>query len=96
MSEHKVRVDNGKYEFIHRGAFRIDILRHGERWVEDLGAGKAVMSMMAELDAARVVVAAARAGLASGLIESAGLTAALKLHDSLVDDREWPSEWTNS
>lgn len=107
MSEHRIKVDNGKYEFIQRGGWKLDVLRHGEPWVEDLDASKAIGSMMAELDAARVVLAAARAlakffetmpmELAQMLAkpeEPALLVRALNKHAALADDQEPPSLWT--
>lgn len=107
MSEHSVKVDNGKYMFCHRDGWQMDVLRHGEPWVRNLDAPKAVASMMAELDAARVVLGAARAlakcmetmpmELASQLAKYAdvvGLVRALNRHSGLVDDNEPPSAWT--
>jgi hypothetical protein len=60
MEDFKIKVDNGKYEFILRSGWRLDVLRFGESWVDDVDAAKAIHSMMAELDAARVVLVAAR------------------------------------
>lgn len=97
MSAHVVRVDGGKYTFVNRLG-EIQILRHGEPWHEQTAAGNALASIMAELDAARVVVAAARALEADGL-ESAPiryLNEALARHDALVGDREPPSDWCGS
>lgn len=89
---HTVSVDGGKYKFIARLGYEIDVDRHGEAWVTGLDAPKAVMSLMAELDAARVVVAAVRlsADVPHGIIE------ALERHDRLCDDREPPSAWCGS
>lgn len=95
MSEHKVKVDGGKYTFHNRGGWNIDVLRHGEPWIDDIDAPTAVFSLMCELDAARVVLQAVRNGI--GLLASPdvgrAIADALKVHDALVDDREPPSEW---
>lgn len=109
MGDFTVKVDNGKYTFIQRGGWKLDVLRHGEPWVEDLGCSKAIHSMMAELDSARVVLVAARRladffenmplELAAALAAhdaTVGLVRALSLHDALVDDHEPPSEWSDS
>ena len=92
MSEHRVRVDSGKYEFVQR-AGHVEILRDGSPWGRT-DYPKAIGSLMAELDAARVVLkkvrelsASWRAGAQTMLEE------ALRTHDSLVDDREPPSPW---
>lgn len=108
MTDHTVSVDNGKYTFVSRLGFHVDVLRHGEPWVTEIDAPKAVMSLMAELDAARVVLAAARA-LADAFSKmpvaaiaeiakcdsgaGVGLVRALALHSRLVDDRTLPSAW---
>lgn len=94
----RINVENGKYTFVERGGYRLDILRGGEPWAEDIKASKAIQAMMAELDAARVVLAAARkldeVTQAHHLPAAASkLSEALKLHDDLVDDREAPSTW---
>ena len=89
----KVRVDNGKYTFekvFKTGVIRI--LRHGEPWHEQSDAGNALASVMAELDAARVVLDAARA---LGEAAPIKIQRALKQHRALVDDREPPSEWSH-
>lgn len=99
MSKHRVRVDGGKYEFVHHGGWKLDVRRHGEQWVENLDAPKAVTSMMYELDAARVVLSAVRAvyarlGEAGAFQLPPSIIDALHKHASLVDDNEPPSEWT--
>lgn len=97
MNEHRVRVENGKYEFIQRGGWKLDVLRHGQPWAEDVTCSKAIGTMMAELDAARVVLAAARRTVEihhEGIAPIGGLRDALEKYDRLVDDREPPSEWT--
>lgn len=100
MTRHEVRVDSGKYTFVRTAGGGIEILRHGEPWHEQTGASNALASIMAELDAARVVVAAAReavktmAALAVG--HTFGMGTALAKHDALVDDREPPSAWCGS
>ncbi len=80
----KIRTDNGKYTFIKDG-LTIRVLRYGEPWHEQQQAFNAISSLMCALDAARVVLEAARAG--------GDVQAALRLHDGLVSDREPPSEW---
>jgi hypothetical protein len=99
LPDHVIKVDGGKYTFVHRGGWRIDVLRGGDPWVTDLDGSKAVASMMAELDAARVVVHAVRQGLklivddprmGLSMIEDA-----LDRHRALVDDRERPTPWTS-
>lgn len=103
---HSVRVDSGKYtlNYLVRSGTDlkwdgISILRHGEAFHEIVGPGfDAVHSLMCELDAARVVVAAAREAMAMNVLEG-GLTPrqvienALKQHEALVSDLEPPSEW---
>lgn len=88
MNEHRVKVDGGMYEFVRREDGTVDVTRGGEPWLQRIMPQVGVGSMMAELDAARVVVQAARL-----LVELAPLTAALLLHDRLVSDREPPSAW---
>lgn len=90
---HTVRVDGGKFTFIKRAnELTVEIRRHGQRWHEQRDAFNALVSMMAELDAARVVLAAVRS-----LVKRGGappeLYNALSLHGALVDDQEHPSEW---
>lgn len=109
MNEHSVKVDNGKYEFIVRDGFRIEVLRRGDPWVAGMDAPRAVQGLMCELDAARVVIGAARAlvkcmesmpmELATQLAkydDVVGLVRALTRHSGLVDDREPPSVWAAS
>lgn len=87
----KIRTDNGKYTFVKQG-ITIEILRHGEPWTcaEPFNA---IASLMAELDAARVVLEVARL---LGDEAPAPLRLALQRHAALVDDREPPSEWSAS
>lgn len=88
----RIRISNGKYEFV-KDNLTIKILRGGQPWHEQSEAFNAITSMMAELDAARVVVTAARE-IFRGVPGSQGTIArALKQHDALVDDIEPPSEW---
>lgn len=93
----KIRVDNGKYTFqTASNGYGIDVLRCDEGWASDLPCPKAIHSMMYELDAARVVLAAVRelADSAVGIRPCcAPLLDALDKHDRLVGDREPPSEW---
>lgn len=90
-SEHRVRVDNGKYEFVMRDGNDFDIIAYDP----SAPARDAVHAMMCDLDAARVVVQAARKCVEADFPPSlpAGLAAALALHDRLTDDREPPSAW---
>ena len=90
MANHTVRVSR-KYTFIKRNS-AIAIDRHGEPWHEQEGAYNALASIMAELDAARVVLAAARSLEKQGAAPQS-LINALRLHEQLVDDSEHPSEW---
>lgn len=94
MSEHRVKVDSGKYEFVCEGFGAIDILRHGQPWHSQTQASNALHAIMCELDAARVVVQAARVclGMLADLCPLP-ITAALDLHDALTSDREPPSAW---
>lgn len=88
---HTVRVNSGKYTFV-REALSIKVLRHGEPWHEQQDAFNALASIMYELDAARVVLAAARSLEKRGEAPAA-LRQALRLHEALVSDSEHPSEW---
>lgn len=99
MADHTVRVDNGKYTFIGK-PLAVAIHRYGEPWHIQTEATNALRSMMAELDAARVVLEAARKvvntprGDTRQLVESIDTIAdAIAKHDRLVDDHEPPSEW---
>lgn len=89
---HVVRVDSGKYTFIREG-ISIKILRYGEEWHEQCDAFNALASIMYELDAARVIVEAAR-NLAKRNEAPMELYDALMKHGALVGDQEKPSEWT--
>lgn len=96
MSEprQRVRVDNGKYEFVNRNGYTLDVMRHGEGWAVDVEPSKAIIAMMAELDAARVVLAAVRISASlDSAGTSSGVRAALEIHDGLVYDHEPPSAW---
>lgn len=93
IKAHPVRVSSGKYTFVIEDGFRVSVERGGERWVHFVEGSKAVHSMMCELDAARVIVAAARE-LAGRLEAPKALLDALQRHEALVNDREPPSEWT--
>jgi hypothetical protein len=89
-----VRVSSGKYTFVRVfKTTRIEILRGGETWHEQGEAFNAIASMMAELDAARVVLDAARLLGEDAPIE---IKRALERHRALVDDCELPSEWAAS
>jgi hypothetical protein len=88
----KIRVDNGKYTFVKIfETTSIQILRHGEPWHEQQDAFNAIVSLMAELDAARYVIAVARQLGAGAPVE---IKRALDKHEGLVDDQELPSDWT--
>ena len=85
---HIVRVDNGKYTFVSDG-LTIKILRYGDPWHEQQDAFNALHSIMCQLDAARVIVQAAKS-----LVDPPAVIAhALRLHDALVEDNERPSDW---
>jgi hypothetical protein len=93
----KVNVSNGKYTFVREPSAaqpnvtytRID--RGGARWCnQPLPGDNAVHSMMCELDAARVVLRAARS---LGDHAPQAIRDALTHHSHLVDDREPPSAW---
>lgn len=87
----RVRVSNGKYTFVH-DPLRVEILRYGEPWHMQQEAANALHSIMAELDAARVVLAAARDLGDDAPVE---IKDALARHRALVDDRERPSAWSS-
>jgi hypothetical protein len=101
--EFKVSVSSGKYTFVQpKDDYKIHILRYGESWVQDLDGSNALFSLMAELDAARVVLEAARKWNQSFSIDAKPRTVqsdnelmdALAKHDRLVDDHQPPSDWT--
>lgn len=91
----RVAVASGKYTFVQRETppCTIDVLRHGEPWIENLAGGNgfnAIYSLLAELDAARVVLQAARD---LGDDAPVQIKDALARHAGLVDDHEKPSPW---
>jgi len=95
--ERRVSVDGGKFTFvIPSGDYRVSILRYGESWhPPQTEAWTALHSIMAELDAARVVLRAVRTAIAmrnEGEVIGV-LCDALEHHDGLVSDREPPSSW---
>lgn len=92
----KINVANRKYTFVQtRGDLPIVILRHGWPWISIHDGTNALSAIMAELDAARVVVEAARNVCAEMHGDACViLHAALNKHAALVDDNEPPSEWT--
>lgn len=87
-----VRVDGGKYDFEIGYAGEIPILRYGEIWHRQGDASGAIGSLVRELDAARVVLDAARR---LGDDAPREIKLALVQHGALVDDRERPSEWAD-
>jgi hypothetical protein len=95
--EIRVSVSNGKYTFVKpKDYHKVHILRYDEPWVHDLNGSNALLSMMFELDAARVVLAAVRANVKqiNGTdAYPAWAVDALALHDRLVDDHQPPSDW---
>lgn len=91
MAEHRVRVSGGKYTFVQK-AYWVEIERYDKPWHEQHEASNALSSIMAELDAARVVLEAARR-LAKRNEAPPELYAALMKHEALVSDQEQPSEW---
>jgi hypothetical protein len=89
-----VRVDNGKYDFHIEFAGAIQIFRYGQSWHRQSDASNAIGALIRELDAARVVLDAVRAGVNSGDVSTQSrIGQALARHDRLVEDREPPSEW---
>ena len=102
MSDFRIKVDGGKYEFVLHDGWDLEILRHGERWAISMQCSKAIHSMMCELDAARVVVAAVRGTVGPDRKHIDGaeafdqLLGALDMHRGLVADTEPPSEWADS
>lgn len=95
MSEaHRVRVENGKYTFVRSNGYILDVFRGHEPHAMDVQPSKAIMAMMAELDAARVVMAAVRIAISCDPDGTAkGLHKAMEIYNGLVDDREPPSAW---
>jgi hypothetical protein len=92
----RIKVDSGKYTFIQSSGGRIDILRHDQPWIQNVDGANAIFSLMAELDAARLVLEEARKCVAShveGLSPIAGLRNALDAHARLVSDTTPPSPW---
>lgn len=101
-TKHTVRVGSGKYTFrlCHLDgppAIAVAIDRYGQSWHQQSDAAKALASIMAELDAARVVLAKIRElsvpAPDRALDYVRQVMAAMEKHDRLVDDREAPSEW---
>lgn len=85
----RVRVGNGKYTFVV-DALEIEVLRHDEPWHRQAQAFNALLSLMVELDAARIVLKAARD---LGDDAPREIKDALEHHHKLVDDFENPSPW---
>lgn len=56
----KIRVDSGTYTFVTAGPSVIDVLRDGKPWIALHDGTNAIRALLSELDAARVVLAAAR------------------------------------
>lgn len=97
--EHRVEVENGKYTFVvpsHDD--HVYILRHGESWyTPEVGQpSRALHAIMCELDAARVVIQAARELVRNrtALDSDERLVAALTKHAALTGDHAPPSPWT--
>ncbi len=90
----KVKTDSGKYTFvIDLGSMHV--LRHGEPWLVINEGFNAIRSLVCELDAARVVLQAARDCFDPDLgAMKRHLHDALKQHEALVSDNEPPSDWT--
>lgn len=87
----KVNVSNRKYTF-YSVEGHISIFRGGQPWHTQDEASKALYSIMAELDAARVVLQACRD---LGDDAPKEIKAALAQHMRLVDDLEGPSVWAS-
>lgn len=102
MKEHRIKVSEGKYEFVNRGACDIDVLRHGQSWIECIDGPNAIASLMYELDAARVVLEAARTYVAVETLNGRGddckaLARALETHDGCVGEHQpRPTSWARS
>ncbi len=99
-TEHRVSVEGGKYTFVvPADDYRVNILRYGKSWHGPQGeASNALHAIMMELDAARVVVQAAREAQKRhpsmfDFDPDDLIVDALKLHESLTSDREPPSAW---
>jgi hypothetical protein len=94
----RIKVDSGKYTFVQSNSGRIDILRHDQPWIRDAGGANAIFNLMAELDAARLVLAAVRECIASSTAYARSdyaktLGEALDAHARLVSDTQPPSSW---
>ena len=90
-AEHRVKVD--KYEFVKRGprAAWLEVYYDG-KLISVFDRDPAVALMMEQLDAARMVVQAAREIVdVPTLLRKKFLQEALALHDRLTSDREPPS-----
>lgn len=89
----KIKTHNGKYEF-DASEWHLKVRRYGDDWIPDMPGTNAVISLMQELDAARLVVQAVR-GLCAEWRAGAQsrLEHALAHHDRLVTSHEPPSEW---
>jgi RNase adaptor protein for sRNA GlmZ degradation len=99
--EHRVEVENGKYTFVvPSNDHRVHILRHGEPWYtpENGQPSHALHAIMCELDAARVVIQAARELVRnrSTLDPVERLVEALTKHAALTNDCTPPNLWTGS
>jgi hypothetical protein len=97
--EHRVEVENGKYTFVvPSNDDRVHILRHGEPWYQpEVGQpSHALHAIMCELDAARVVIQAARELVRRGTAPNSDefLVEALTKHAALTADHISPSLWT--
>lgn len=106
MTEHRISVNNGKYTFVVSPTI-IRILRYGEPWDHQSKGQDAIHFPICELDAARVVLQAAR-NLVNAMEkmplplleklakydEFVGITRSVDQHVRLVSDNEPPSEWT--
>jgi len=101
MSIHRINVENGKYTFNFDGTKTLYVFSDGAPLVtvSDMPPN-AIGSIMAELDAARVVLQAARSIPAADSSPSEiiaffdRMRDAVTKHNHLCDDRELPSDWT--
>lgn len=92
-SEHRVSVGNGKYTFVtHPEGNAWKVVVEGQTWVFQIDGRDAIASMMAELDAARVVLATANELVRLGTAPSE-IFEALHKHDRLVGEGGLPSSW---
>lgn len=98
QNEHRVSVQYGVYTFVDTGR-QINVLRQGQPWEVNLSGSAAILPMMCELDAARVVLKEVRSLVSSGACNESKdgviwrLRRVLEHHAALCGDNTEPSEW---